>query len=206
MTRLLCTTVFLGALFFYSVAQAEPQPRETSRGLGLDVAVGLMHVSPQIDSPVIGADASTETNPVVGLTYHLNESIALNTALGITRHEFSAPGLGNLGKVSLAPFHAVVQYRFLPGSAFRPYVGVGVNRTVFFRQGGPVFSLLEDFKSSTGPVLQAGFDYALGKQYFLNLDFKKFYIDTDVVFKGGSKVETIGLDPTVISAAIGYRF
>ena len=177
-----------------------------SHAANLDVSLGLVNVIPDIESPVVGVEASTETKPILNLTYHLNEHLALNTAAGITRHTFSAGG-ATLGKASMAPFHLLLQYHFKPGAAFSPYVGAGLHHTLFFDKNGAVFDTLRDFPADTGGVLQLGFDYALGKDYFINFDVKKFYLKTDVLpGAGGPKIETLTLDPLLVGLAVGRHF
>lgn len=173
--------------------------------LGLDVSVGLVGVLPDVKSPVVGADADDRYVPIVNFTYYLSDHFALNTAAGITRHEFKNAG-GELGKASMAPFHLMAQYHFMPKADFRPYVGVGIHHTIFFDQGGPAFDLLKDFPSDTGAVLQAGFSYSVGKDYFVNVDVKKFYLETEVAFKGAPKLETIDLNPLLVGIAVGKQF
>lgn len=189
----------LGVLLAASAVSAHADP------IGLDVSIGLVNVRPDIKSPVVGADATNEVVPIANFTYYLSEHFALNTAAGITRHEFSNAG-GVLGKASMAPFHLMAQYHFMPKADFRPYVGVGIHHTVFFKQSGPAFNGLEDFKADTGAVLQAGFSYTLNKDYFVNFDIKKFYLETNVTPQGGAKIETITLNPLLIGLAVGKQF
>lgn len=175
-------------------------------GNNLDLSLGLVNIRPDIESPVVGVEATNETKPILNLTYYLNDSLALNTAAGITRHTFSAGGV-TLGKASMAPFHLMLQYHFLPGSAFRPYVGAGLHHTIFFDKKGPTFDTLRGFPADTGAVLEAGFDYAINKDYFINFDVKKFYLKTDVLpGGGGAKIETLTLDPLLVGLAVGRHF
>lgn len=197
----------MGALLL--VAGGLPQSVNAAEKGVLGVSVGALSVRPNIDSPVVGADAANHTLPVLNLHFYLpwfNEQLSLNTALGVTRHRFSAGGT-TLGSASMVPLNLTLQYRFTaPGNGFNPYVGIGANNTIFSRQRGPVFEGLRTFKDSIGPVLQVGFDYWLDKTYFVNFDVRKFYIDTDVVPVGGSRIEKIDLDPVSIGLAIGARF
>lgn len=191
------------------VACGMPATLSAAEGGVLGVSVGVLNIRPHIQSPVVGADATNETIPVLNFHFYLpwfNERISLNTALGVTRHTFHAGG-AELGKASMVPLNLTVQYRFVPpGSRFSPYLGLGINHTIFSRQSGPVFSHLNTFKDSNGPLLQAGFDYWFDKKYFLNVDVRKFYIKTDVVPVGGAKIETIDLDPLTVGLAVGARF
>ena len=178
----------------------------TYAGNALDVSLGLVSIRPDIESPVVGVSATNETKPILNLTYYLNENLALNTAAGITRHTFSAGG-AVLGKASMAPFHLMFQYHFMPKSDFNPYVGAGIHHTVFFDKSGTTFDTLRGFPADTGGVLQVGFDYAINKDYFFNFDVKKFYLKTDVLpGGGGAKIETLTLDPLLVGIAVGRHF
>ena len=57
-------------------------------------------------------------------------------------------------------------------------------------------------KNSWGPALQVGFDYALDKNWSLNFDVKKVYIDTTV--SGG--IGKFKVDPVLVGLGVGYRF
>lgn len=171
----------------------------------LDVSLGLVNVRPDVESPVVGADAGNEFKPIANITYYLDEHLALNTAAGITRHTFTAGG-ATLGKASMAPFHLMLQYHFMREASLSPYVGAGIHHTVFFDKEGPVFNGLRGFPADTGGVLQLGFNYAVNKDYFINFDVKKFFLETDVIPAGGPKLETITLDPWLIGLAVGMHF
>ena len=64
--------------------------------------------------------------------------------------------------------------------------------------------VLQDFlkKNSFGPALQVGFDYALDKNWSINVDVKKVYIDTNV--SGG--IGKFKVDPVLVGVGLGYRF
>jgi outer membrane protein len=58
---------------------------------------------------------------------------------------------------------------------------------------------------SVGLVLQAGVDYAIDKQWSLNVDIKKAQIRSDVIV-GGAAVSRVKVDPLMIGVGVGYRF
>ncbi|WP_312854381.1 OmpW/AlkL family protein [Paludibacterium denitrificans] len=109
----------------------------------------------------------------------------------------------------MLPPTLTLQYHFAPEATFRPYAGVGVNYTQFYNVGLLNNQLNVD-RSSWGPALQVGADYAVTKDIFVNFDVKKLYIKTDVnVSKGalaGTKLGTLTLDPWVIGVGIGTKF
>ena len=55
--------------------------------------------------------------------------------------------------------------------------------------------------------MQAGFDVALDKKWFLNFDIKKIWIKTDV--KNGTTgafVSQLKIDPVVVGVGVGLKF
>ena len=114
-----------------------------------------------------------------------------------------------LGSFKFLPPTLSLQYHFMPDANFRPYVGVGVNYTkisgvsLTSTAGGALG--LE--KSSTGLSWGAGFDFKIAPQWFLNVDARKMYIESDVFQNSnGQKISTLKLDPFAVSVGIGYRF
>ena len=63
-----------------------------------------------------------------------------------------------------------------------------------------------DLDNGFGYVLQAGVDISVSEQWFLNIDVKKVWFQTDASINGGSLVSDVGIDPWVISAGFGYKF
>ena len=101
------------------------------------------------------------------------------------------------------------------GSAFQPYVGAGLNYTLFFDEDvdGQLEGVLGpgdlDLDASLGLALQAGFDYALNENWLLNVGIWWADIDTDATFtfEDGTRVTTdVEIDPWVYSLSVGYRF
>lgn len=74
----------------------------------------------------IDDDASTTASFAYG--FDENWSAELWTGLGRFNHTVSLAGLGDVGKVSHRPTSLSVNYHFLPGSRFRPFVGLGYTR------------------------------------------------------------------------------
>ena len=123
---------------------------------------------------------------------------AVNTAVGDV----------DLGDIWLLPPTLTVQYHILPDGKFRPYVGAGVNYTVFFNEDeGPVATAI-DYDNAFGWALQAGFDVGLNDQWALNFDVKKLWLSTDVdVSALGTVVSTeVDIDPWLIGFGVAYRF
>ncbi|MCG8443562.1 MAG: outer membrane beta-barrel protein [Caulobacterales bacterium] len=162
--------------------------------------------------------------PELDISYFFTDNIAVELILAVTPHDVSAvnvtvPGALtdadiDLGDVWLLPPTVTVQYHFDTGTAIKPYVGVGVNATLFFNEDeGPVADGV-DYDPSVGLALQAGVDYDLDGQpggWAANLDVKKVWINPDVTVDfttalGASVDADVDINPIIVGAGIGYKF
>jgi len=122
-------------------------------------------------------------------------------------HDFTVHvGSANVdGKVDHLPPTLSVQYHFLPNERWRPYVGAGVNYTMFSNaklDNVPASVSLDD---SIGLALQTGIDIALTDNWLVNFDVRYIHINSDVKV-GGSNVGTVDINPMVYGLNVGYRF
>jgi outer membrane protein len=120
----------------------------------------------------------------------------------------------NLGEVSHLPPTLSALYYFDTNSAFKPYVGVGINYTVFFDEEfaeAPKSLGLSNLEldGSFGLSAQIGADYHLDEKWSLNASIRYIDIDADATFDvGGNNVgkADINVDPMVYSLMLGYKF
>ncbi|PKP72058.1 MAG: OmpW family protein [Alphaproteobacteria bacterium HGW-Alphaproteobacteria-5] len=162
-------------------------------------------------STTIGGDVniSNEVVPELDFTYFVTDNIALELIAGITKHDVSHKPTGiDLGEVSLLPPTLTLQYHFMPKERFSPYIGAGLNYTFFYNEdpaaGSAVTSI--DYEDNFGYALQAGIDYAVADNWYLNLDVKKIFLSTDVSMNGGTIRADVDIDPWIFGAGVGYRF
>ena len=160
-----------------------------------------------------GSDLSYSNSviPEFDISYFFNDNIAAELILGTTSAKVygsgSIAGLGEIGKTWLLPPTLTLQYHFTDFGAFRPYVGAGVNYTIFYDQSGKNARSL-DVKNAFGVALQAGFDYMLNEHWGLNVDAKKIFLrpDFDANVGGAHVSGKANLDPWLIGAGVTYRF
>ncbi|MCL2916735.1 outer membrane protein OmpW [Shewanella litorisediminis] len=135
-------------------------------------------------------------------------------------HDVSLAGVGKIAETKHLPPTLVAQYYFgNANSAFRPYVGVGVNYTNFFDNeftndlGGKLTDL--SLSTSVGWAAQVGFDYSFNKNWLLNASVWYADISTDVKFNyhyGVDNSQTAAvtiesdIDPWVYMVSVGYKF
>jgi outer membrane protein len=118
-----------------------------------------------------------------------------------------------VGSTQQLPPTLSVQYHPALNSAFKPYVGLGVNMTIFFDEeidgAAGLGERLELDTVSVGPAVQIGLDYYFTDTQFLNLDVRYIDIETDAKIKGSGgtiDVGTVKIDPLAIGINFGWKF
>lgn len=144
-----------------------------------------------------------KTFPEVDFAYNFTKNVSAELVLTYPqKHDVSLQG-SKIGTIKHLPPALMLQYQFLPGTTFNPYVGAGLNYTRFMSASLPP-GITTD-KSSVGFAVQVGADVEIAKNMYLNLDFKRVNIETDVKV-AGAKLTTLKVDPNLISVGIGWRF
>ena len=158
--------------------------------------------------------------PEVDITHMVSNNVGLELIAATTKHNASGTsgttgGIGKLASTWVLPPTLTVQYHFAPEAKVRPYVGAGVNYTMFYSEKpsagleAAVGQTDVNLKDSFGWAAQAGVDIDLNEKMFLNFDVK--YIDIDTTARlattaiGTQRVK-ISLDPIVIGVGVGFRF
>jgi outer membrane protein len=166
--------------------------------------VRAVNVAPQnSSSPVTGAALSSKTIPEVDFSYFFTDNISAELILTYPqKHTVSLNG-ASLGTLKELPPTLLVQYHFMPSNSFSPYVGAGLNYTIYSSVNMPGFSTS---RSSTGGALQVGFDVPINKNLSFNVDLKKVYMKIDVNTAAGAYVTTLKIDPVLFGVGLGWKF
>lgn len=155
-----------------------------------------------------------------------SHDIMVDTGAGVTK----------LGDTKHLPPTLSALYYFDTNSAFKPYVGVGINYTIFFDDsfdsaltgpsspdivsisdgttttavGAPLDANDLDLDSSWGLSAQIGVDYDLGDNWSVNVSARYIDINTKATFTAvGGAVPgnvSVDVDPMVYSVMLGYTF
>jgi len=160
---------------------------------------------------------SNSVVPELDITYFFTKNIAVELILGTTPHTVKTSGAlagvvnTKVGSAWLLPPTLTAQYHFWLTDSIKPYVGAGVNYTFFLdeKQKGPFTGF--DLKNTFGLALQAGVDVMLTKNWGINLDVKKLFLQPEyraytpalggVVVTGKAKI-----DPWLIGVGVTYKF
>lgn len=170
--------------------------------------------------PNDGVSIDTAYAPEIDFTYMLTNNIGLELIAATTKHSATGKSgtpaaVGKLLDTWVLPPTLTLQYHFAPDGGFRPYVGAGLNYTIFYNERAA--SSLEaavgatdvSLSNSFGWALQAGADIPLNDSLFLNFDVK--YIDMDTTARlrttaAGEQQVRVDINPIVVGFGIGMRF
>ena len=212
--RLLAAATLAGALTASVAAIAVPQAAHAEQGPWL-VRGRLLAVLPDEDASVtvLGGDLEIEDQfvPELDITYFFDKHWAAELILAVTPHEITHTPTGlDIGEVWLLPPTLTVQYHFQTDDPdFRPYIGAGVNYTMFFGHDDADPAILDaDFDSSVGFALQAGFDIPIDEHWSINVDVKKVWINTDVRLDTtlGPVEADVDINPLIVGVGVAYRW
>jgi len=122
------------------------------------------------------------------------------------QHDIELNGV-KAGSTQHLPPTVSLQYHFNGSGKVKPFIGAGVNYTIFFSQDttGPLAGADLDLDNSWGLAAHAGLDFAVGDKKWLRVDARWIDIDTDVKVNGAS-VGTVNIDPMVYGAAFVWQF
>jgi outer membrane protein len=197
--------VILFALIFSSAALA------TQEG-DILVRLRLVNVSPDASSSLAGLDVEDHYTLDIDFTYMVSNNFGVELLLDTSSsHRITLNG-SDIAVARVLPPSLIAQYHFSPNSNLRPYVGAGVNYTLFFDEeavgllsGGTV-----ELDESIGLVAQAGFDYDINSEWFINFDIKYIDMDADATINntilGATATLNVDINPTLIGIGIGTRF
>ena len=185
---------------------APAQAAQAAEGPWL-VRARLVNIDPanKDDIAVTNVTVNSKVIPELDITYFFTPNLAAELILTYPqKHNVSSSVHGGqIGTLKHLPPMLTAQYHFIPEGKFRPYVGAGVNYTLFSDVSLPAPFTIDS--SSAGLALQAGMDISLGNNMYLNVDIKKVYIRTDLK-AAGTSLGTIKVDPILLGLGIGWRF
>ncbi len=161
------------------------------------------------DDTGLGLTVNNKVIPEVDFSYFFSPNLAAELILTYPqKHTLSSNGT-EIGTLKHLPPTLSLQYHFAPNDTFRPYVGAGLNYTIFSNvEFIPAVdtALSPSVKhTSLGLSFQVGFDYEISKNLYLNVDIKKVQIGTKVYSKG-TEVGKFKVDPLLVGVGLGFRF
>ena len=203
--KLLCPLAAAAALFTATPALAQ-QAGDWTFGLGAHV------VAPKSDNGSLAGGAleaavGDNWRPTITGEYFFRDNWGIEVLASLPfHHDIELNGV-KAGSTKHLPPTVSLQYHFTGSEKVKPFIGAGVNYTLFFSQDttGPLAGADLDLDNSFGLALHGGLDFAVGTNKFVRLDARWIDIDTDVKVNGAS-VGTVNIDPMVYGAAFVWKF
>ena len=169
--------------------------------------------------PTEHASVNNSVMPEVDVTWMATDAIGFELIAATTKHSASGTsgttgGIGKLASTWVLPPTLTAQYHFNSAGTVRPYVGAGINYTIFYSEKassglksavGPTSVRMSD---SVGWATQAGIDVDITPKFFLNLDVKYIDMDTTATLRTtaiGTQKLRVHLDPVVVGVGVGFR-
>lgn len=112
-----------------------------------------------------------------------------------------------IGSTWVLPPTLTLQWRFFPSSILQPYVGGGVNYTVFYGRSCNLPGTHLSLSNSWGGAVQGGVDYFFYQDWLFNFDVKYVWINSEAYLHGDvtGKVQ-VGINPLIIGFGFGRKW
>jgi outer membrane protein len=200
MKTLLATTTILTAMSLAQPVAAQDAGEWIVRG-------GFHTMEPKSRNHAL-LDVESTTGLTFNVTYMFAPQWGVELLAGLPfLHGITLDGAGAVAETDLLPPTLSAQYHFNPNGRVRPYVGGGLNYTIFSdeRTWGALQEKKLELGSSFGPAVQIGIDVDVIPGWFINADVRWFDIDTDAKLDGAD-LGTVEIDPYAFGLTIGHRF
>jgi len=210
----------IAALFSSSVLLSSAVSAHSEGDLFARAGLGTVLPNESSNTPNAGVgelSLDNVTNLAGTVTYMMSDSLGIEVLLGLPfTHEVSASVTGvnggavsGVADVSHLPLSVTAQHYFAGAdSDIRPYVGAGFNYTTFLDEEGKgaLNNKTVSVDNSFGFAIQAGVDYKVNEQLFLNVSAWYLDIESTVESSGVTEDIDVVIDPLAILFAVGYTF
>jgi len=170
--------------------------------------VGVGYVDPKSDNgDIVSVDSGTAL--VFNGTYFFTPNIGFEILAATPfSHDIELESDGTkVGETKHLPPTFSLQYHFDTAGTFDPYIGAGLNYTLFFDEDteGPLEGTDLDLDDSFGLAAQLGADFKVSEAVSLNFDIRWIDINTDAELDGVA-LEEVEIDPMVYSLTAVWKF
>lgn len=195
MNKTAAAIYFTGALAITATSSLAQSQGDWTLGLG------VTHIQTADDNgSLLGGDGEVNNSQSFTFTgeYFIRDNIGIELLA-------AAPFTHNLttGETKHLPPTLSVNYHVPTNSAWKPYVGAGINYTYFFDEESSAGDL--ELDSSWGFAVQAGLDYMLTENDAIRFNIRYIEIESDAELDGAD-IGTAEIDPILIGFSFVHRF
>ena len=183
---------------------------------------GYTNINPTSNNGEV-VNLGDKSNLTATFAYLVTDNVGVEVLAGLPfKHEIfdKAPPTGlKIGTGTHLPPTVTLQYYFNNNSNIRPYLGLGLNYTFFFKEEttGPLSGASLDIGSSTDLAFPFGVDWKLSESLILNLDVRKFNIESTATVTNieNSSLKdvlpptlsfVVPIDPLTIGLSLAWEF
>jgi outer membrane protein len=171
------------------------------------VRIGAHNVDPKSNNhDIVEVDSGAMLTFNTTYMFRQHWGVELLAALPFS-HDIDLVGGGKVAETKQLPPTASLQYHFAPNSTIRPYVGVGMNLTLFFDEqtSGALDGTNLSLGTSVGVAAQVGVDVDVSDRWYVNADVRYMNIETKAKLDGAS-LGDVKINPWLYGVSLGYRF
>ncbi len=154
----------------------------------------------------IEVDISSTIAPELGIAYFFSRKMSAELMVSTSTHDVEVEGGANLGSISLiSPTISLLHHMYI-NEKWKPYIGAGLNFTAFYNEDAGDLDAIE-YDNQVGYAIQAGLDYRINDKWFINLDFRKVFLKTEVTGNNNpDSTAEVNVDPIILGFGIGRNF
>jgi outer membrane protein len=173
------------------------------------VRVGGHNVDPTETSTMNDGATKIDVSSKFGATFNVDYTFCRNFTVDVLAalpftHDISINGTKAATTQHLPPT-VTLQYHPLVDGKIDPYVGVGLNYTMFFNTSLNALPATLDLKNSFGYALQGGIDYKVMGPWRVGADVRYINIEPKA-YVNGTELGTVKINPLVYGVNVGYAF
>ncbi len=203
--------VALSGFSAFTFAGSTVAPKQAGDSVVRLNIVGVFH-DEDMDGNIEGSGEISDTTTVaLDYAYYITDHVSFDLSLMSFENDFTWHIVGvelDFGSVRNLMPELTLQYHFLTDQHLSPYVGAGVNYSIFYDEKESDINRDISYDNSFGYTIQAGFDYGVYKNWSLNVDVKKLFTNTDIETRASGMLLKFDCtnNPLIVSTGVGYRF
>ncbi|MGD9864467.1 MAG: OmpW family protein [Pseudodonghicola sp.] len=170
------------------------------------IGAGMGYVNPKSNNGTLAGLPSSineSARPIFTAEYFFRDNWGVELlAAAPFKHDIYRGG-AYAGTVKQLPPTLSVNYHIPTQTAFKPFVGLGLNYTTFWNESSPLGVLKVD--DSFGVAVHAGLDYEISDRGAMRVDVRWIDINSDVTLNG-AYIGEAEIDPVVWGISYVHRF
>ena len=200
-----------GAVAAASVCLAQPAFAQSAGTWTF--GVGVHQVNPKSDNGSVAdgtldVEIGSSARPTITAEYFVSDGWGIEALAAVPfQHDIELKGVGKVASTKHLPPTVSLQYHFNREGRVSPFLGAGINYTMFFSEEttGALEGADLELEDSWGLAARAGLDFAVGEKGAIRLDVRWMDIDSDVIVEG-QEVGTAEIDPLAYGVTYVFKY